>query len=180
MKKIFILFVFSVFLASCTPAKEALYGPAPTLYDNAVVEVTADKILIYPAPPDQTFVKVIAGRLEDMTKKEVENQQYFKVVASCQPRTLKIVQEITGFSSTRITQTRGSFIVAQIFNPGSGTSTTTDTVKINSTTHIVDCDTGKTLNSYEYPAEAPTPIDALQEIANYSVWTAFYYKKAQY
>ena len=161
MKKIIVvcLLVALVGLIGCASLQRARL---PIMYDNAVVSVITDNVLLFPQTQDKEFIKILASRLNDVTKAEIENRGSLKVTPACGPRTLKVVQEITGITVTANTVTN---VEARSFVRSSATSTKSDMIYINTTTSVIDCENGKTLGAYSYQGYGQSPIETLQGIA---------------
>ncbi|HRY37302.1 MAG TPA: hypothetical protein P5347_01155 [Smithellaceae bacterium] len=147
----------------------------PIIYDNATISTISDHALLSLKTSDKDFVPILTSRLNEFTKAEVVKQGRLKVTSACAPRTLKVVQEITGITVKTVTDVDVS---AKIFQfKGKGSSTITDNFTINTTTTVIDCESGKTLGIYDYQYEGPNPIDLLQTIAGYNVWCVYVHQR---
>ena len=154
-------------------------GPPIILYDHAIVSVTADNVLSFPntQASDKDFLKSVSTRLAELTKTEIASVGKMGEVAECGPKTMKIIQEITGVKIDTVTYHQGKFFVAQIFTPGSGTSTKNDIFYIDTITKLVDCETGKTLDTYNHHDDGPNILDVLKNVALSSVYFACDHQK---
>lgn len=148
----------------------------PIIYDNATISIVTDNVLLFPQMSEKEFIKILATRLTDFTTAEIAKQGNLKVTPACGPRTLKVVQEITGITANTVTDISTGFFLFQLFR-GSATSTKSDNISINTTTTVFDCESGKTLGIQNYQYDGPNPIESLQAIAWYNVWYTYTHQR---
>jgi hypothetical protein len=174
MKKIMFAAFMLTFLAGCAGFDRLM--PIFILYDNITYSIVTDKILVHPPTNDNNIIPVLATRLNDFTKTEIEKQGNLKITSSCGPRTMKIVQDITGYTINSVTNVSTGFLPFFIIR-GQSTATTGDNIIINTTASIIDCESGKILRTYNYSNEGPNPVDVLQDIAWYNVNYAYKHRR---
>ena len=139
----------------------------PIIYDNATISIISENALLSLKTSDKDFVPILASRLNEFTKAEIVKQGSLKVTSACAPRTLKVVQDIIGITVKTVTDVDVS---AKIFLfKGKGNATVIDNFTINTTTKVIDCESGETLGIYDYQQEGPNLIDLLHNIAGYNV-----------
>lgn len=177
MKKIIVACLL-VGLMGCAPLVRLHRATLPILYDNAAISVVTDNVLLFPQTQDRDFIKILSSRLNDATKTEIENRGSLKVISACGPRTLRVVQEITGITANTVTDVSTGFFVFQLFR-GSATSTKSDMIYINTTTSVIDCESGKTMGSYNYQGYGQSPIETLQSIAAYNVYYVYEHQRGK-
>jgi hypothetical protein len=165
-------------MVGCAPLARLHRATLPINYYNATLSVVSDNVLLFPQTQDKEFIKILASRLNDVTKAEIENRGSLKVIPACGPRTLKVVQEITGITANTVTDVSTGFFVFQLFR-GSATSTKSDMIYINTTTSVIDCENGKTLGAYSYQGYGQSPIETLQSIAAYNVYYVYDHQRGQ-
>jgi len=172
MKKIVVVCLL-VLMAGCALQRASL----PIMYDNAVVSVITDNVLLFPQTQDKEFTKILAARLSDLTKAEIEKRGSLKIKPACGPRTLSVIQEITGITASTVTDVSTGFFVFQLFR-GSATSTKSDMIYITTTTSVFDCLNGL-LGSYPYQGYGQYPIETLQSIAANSVYYVYEHQRGK-
>lgn len=175
MKKV-ICFVFIGLLIGCVPLTKLQRASMPILYDNAIISVVTDNILLFPKMDDKDFIPAISTRLNDITKTELTKQGSLKLISECEPRTLRVAQEITGITVSTVTDVNTGFFLFQLLR-GGATSTKSDMIYINTVTTVSDCETGKVLGSYNYQSSGQNPIDILQSIAGYNVYYVYNHQR---
>jgi hypothetical protein len=175
MTKIILLCVLLA-MVSCAPLARLHRETLPIMYDNTTVSVVTDNVLLFPQMSDKEFMKILSSRLNDATKAEIAKQGRLKVISACGPKTLKIVQEITGITVNTVTDVSTGFFLFQLFR-GSATSTKSDNFSINTTTTVIDCESSKTLGVQNYQYDGQNPIESLQAIAWYNVWYAYTHQR---
>lgn len=174
MKKIILVAVILIFIIGCA----RLNSLRPILYDNITYSIVTDNILLHTPANDKNIIPVLATRLNDFTKVEITNQGNLKIIPSCGPRTIKIVQEITGYTINSVTNVSTGFVPFFIFR-GHATTTTGDNIIINTTASIIDCESEKILGTYNYYNEGPNPVDVLQAIAWYNVTCVYTHQRGK-
>ena len=176
MKRIMILLILFVMLASCGFLDRLQRESSPILYDNIIISIVTDKALVFSKMSDKDFLPTLSSQLNNFTKAEIAQQGSLKVTSVCEPRTLKVVQEVTGVTINTVTDVQTGFILSQLLR-GTANSKTSDKIYINTTTTIVDCESGKELGSYNYQSEGQNPIESLQTIAAYNVYYAYAHQR---
>jgi hypothetical protein len=145
------------------------------MYDNVIISVVTDNVLLFPKITDKDFIPLLATHLKNETKREIIKQGSLKIISKCEPRTLKITQEITGVTVNTVTDVNTGFFVFQLLR-GSVTSTKSDMICIDSIITISDCESGKILGTYNYQSSNQNPIDILKNIAFYDVYYVYYHQ----
>ncbi len=110
-EKAFLAFLaIIVGLFGCTSMQR---GSGPVLYDNATISIGTDNLLLFPKIENMNkeFTQTLAMRLSECTKAEMAKQDSLKVTSTCEPRTLKIAQEITGITVNTVTDTSTGFFL---------------------------------------------------------------------
>jgi len=177
MKKITVLLIIGLILSGCAPMKRLQKATEPIRYDNTVISIVADNVLLFPKMTDKDFIPLLSTRLNDITKTEIAKQGNLKIISACEPRTLKFTQEITGITVNTVTDVNTGFFMFQIIR-GSATSTKSDVIYINTVTTISDCETGKILGSYPYQSYGQNPVDILQSLAYYNVYYVYDHQRS--
>lgn len=163
-------------LVGCGPLQRIVQKTLPIKYDNVTVSVKADNVLYFPPMQDKEFVKILTARLNDSTISEIASQGNLRVNSSCGSRTLKVIQEVTGISVNTVTDVNTGFFLFQLFR-GSATSTKSDIIYINTTTSVIDCESGKILGTYAYQNYGQNPVEILQGLASYNVWYVYSHQR---
>jgi hypothetical protein len=176
-KSILFLFFLIVILAGCAVLNK-FKDPGPVLYDNAIISIVTDNVLLIPKMPDNDFMPILVTRLNEFTKAEIQKQGDLKVISDCRPRTLKIVQDVTGITANTVTDVSTGFFLFQVFR-GSATATKGDEIYINTITTVMDCQSGRTLGTYNCQGWGQNPTEALQSAAWYSVTYAYEHQRGQ-
>jgi hypothetical protein len=172
MKKIVTLVIIGLIIIGCAPIHRLQNSSKPVMYDNVIISIATDNLLLFPQTTDKDFIPLLSSHLNDATKNEILRQGNLKVTSSCAPRTLKANQEITGMTVNTVTDVNTGFFIFQLLR-GKATSTQSNIIYINTTMTILDCETGKILGSYPYQFSGQNPIDILQDIASYNVYNIY-------
>jgi hypothetical protein len=163
-------------IMGCGPINRMQKAMEPIKYDNVIVSVVADNVLFFPPMQDKEFMQILTSRLSDSTISEITRQGNLKVVKSCEPRTLKVIQEVTGVSANTVTDVSTGFFLFQLFR-GSATSTKSDYIYIDTTTSVMDCESSKVLGVYPYQNYGQNPIEILRGLALYNVWYVYSHQR---
>lgn len=156
------------FISGCHKAPIAA---KPKLYDNAVVVVKTDKAIVNLSGENDTkaMMNLVQTRLAEYTVDELIAQGDMKAILQCQPRTLRIIQDVESVSSA------SSWSVSRGWNRGSFSKNAD--VKVSISTTIEDCESGNRFQKFTYENNEPDLLSVIRTLASWNVGVAYRYQR---
>jgi hypothetical protein len=168
MKKIFTVVLIALTLSACSIFRGP---PEPKLYDNATLVITSNNVLLTPQTLDNEFMRTVRARLNGYTESELASEGDLKVVQTCGPRTLKIVQDIASVNIGSHTDVSLGFFFR------SATTKTSSDISVSITEVVEDCETGRKLFDSSDSRDGDDIVTILSDLAHRSVKNAYEYQR---
>jgi hypothetical protein len=166
-EKIFTVALVVLALSACSIFRGP---PGPKLYDNATLVITSNNVLLTPQTLDNEFMRTVRARLNGYTESELASEGDLKLVQTCGPRTLKIVQDIASVNIGSHTHVSlGLFL--------SATAKTISDISVSITEVVEDCETGRKLFDSSDSKDGADIATILSDLAHRSVKEAYDYQR---
>ena len=137
------------------------------LYDNVVIEIITDNALLSPQNIDKDFIDKFHNRMIDLSESVIAKKGNFNIVSQCGPRTTKIILDVTNISI-------GNYVRSSIgFWPGSSVAVEKNNFKINASSTLVDCVTGRKFGKDSYNEDGDDIMNVMKQIASNAMGDAY-------
>lgn len=176
MKNLWLLSFLIAAISGCSHFKGS---PSPKLYDNAFIVITNENTLVHQSSDqelknlqqsdDKEMMRIVRARLTEFTEDELASRGDLKIVSSCQPRTLKITQDIESIIATSLAKVKLGWWF-------SASGEKSDDIQVSINTSIEDCESGKKLAKFSEDNHGQDLISVLKDIASDNVSNAYKYQ----
>lgn len=161
-----IIFVASLF-AGCHHAL------APKLYDNVVIVVKTEKTVTNLSDKGDVkeVISLVQARLAEYTEDALFSQGDMKVIRQCQPRAMRIIQDVESISAN------SSWNVGK--RGWSAWANKNTDIKVSISTTIEDCETGNRIQKFTYENNGSELLDVIRTLASWNVDVAYENQRAK-